>query len=306
MEKTEQKWICGFWRRIGALVIDTVILATVGYMLGLLLERTFVEMGAWARLVGFFVALIYFGVMNSALAGGQTLGKQLLNLRVVNSSNEPISLARAMARYVVLALPFFVGDIDLENSSLFSYLIYPLAFIAFGGALSTFYLYLFNTRTRQSLHDLVVGSYVVNTVASRQDIEPVWKPHFIAATVLVIAATAIVSTVAIKANQSEMFNAWLTINQELHAMPSVTHSSMSYGPKEVNVDVFLSENRAMDHELAKELAKLMLSSFPELRDKDLLQLNLIYGYNIGIWSETNITTYKFDLTKLFNAGKKSA
>ena len=136
-KKPNKKWIAGFWRRIGASMIDTVILAAVGFILGLVLESTFVAMGARARLVGFLVSLIYFDVMNSVLTGAQTPVKKALKLRVVTSSNESISLARSMARYVVLATPFFISDINLENNPLFPYLFYPLSFIIFGGGLST-------------------------------------------------------------------------------------------------------------------------------------------------------------------------
>ena len=59
-EEVELKWISGFWRRIGALIIDTLILGIAGIVLGLFLESTFVLIGAWGRLVGFSIALIYF------------------------------------------------------------------------------------------------------------------------------------------------------------------------------------------------------------------------------------------------------
>ena len=68
-------WICGFWRKIGAYVIDSLLIFGFGLLLGVFLENVFVAMGAWAPLVGYSIALAYFGIMNSALAGGQTLAK---------------------------------------------------------------------------------------------------------------------------------------------------------------------------------------------------------------------------------------
>ena len=63
-EGKELKWISGFWRRVVAFFVDTLILGVVGLALGLFLESFFVQMGAWGRLVGFSIALIYFGVMS--------------------------------------------------------------------------------------------------------------------------------------------------------------------------------------------------------------------------------------------------
>ncbi|WP_413701976.1 RDD family protein [Psychromonas sp. KJ10-10] len=70
MEEVQEKWICGFWRRIGALFIDTLVLGIFGYIVGLFLEDTFVQIGGWGRLIGFAVSISYFGIMNSALSNG--------------------------------------------------------------------------------------------------------------------------------------------------------------------------------------------------------------------------------------------
>ena len=76
-EEVQQNWIANFWRRIGALFIDTLILGLVGFLLGLTLESTFVQIGGWGRLIGFVIALVYFGAMNSKLFNGQTIGKKV-------------------------------------------------------------------------------------------------------------------------------------------------------------------------------------------------------------------------------------
>ena len=74
------KWISGYWRRIGAFAIDSIILGLIGLSLGLVLEDMFVDIGVWGRLFGFTIALLYFGIMNSVISNGQTLGKKLLKI----------------------------------------------------------------------------------------------------------------------------------------------------------------------------------------------------------------------------------
>ncbi len=43
-EQQETKWICGFWRRIGALVV-------VGSILGQVFGELFVDLDSWGRFV---------------------------------------------------------------------------------------------------------------------------------------------------------------------------------------------------------------------------------------------------------------
>lgn len=103
--------IAGFWRRIFAFVIDCLLLGVVGWMLGAIFFDVLARMGSYARLIGFAIALAYFGIGNSRLGSGQTLGKRLLGLRVVDGHHAILSLPRSLARYVVLGIPFFVGGL---------------------------------------------------------------------------------------------------------------------------------------------------------------------------------------------------
>jgi uncharacterized RDD family membrane protein YckC len=143
-EEVQKNWVANFWRRIGALFIDGLILGLVGFLLGLVLESTFVKIGGMGRLIGVVIALVYFGLMNSKLCNGQTIGKKLLNLRVVDSSNQPIPLANSVLRYIVLAAPFSLNGAQFSTEALLSFVMYPLSLVIFGGLFSIIYLYIFN------------------------------------------------------------------------------------------------------------------------------------------------------------------
>ena len=86
MEDEVNTWITGFLRRIGAFFIDGLILGLFGFLLGLFLENYFVQIGGWGRLIGFSIALLYFGLLNSSLNKGQTIGKILLKINVVDTN----------------------------------------------------------------------------------------------------------------------------------------------------------------------------------------------------------------------------
>ena len=313
MEEVEIKWISGFWRRIGALFIDTLILGFVGFSLGQALESTFVEIGAWGRLIGFAVAIIYFGVMNSSVSKGQTIGKKALNIRVVDLSGESISLARSFVRYSVLAIPFSLNGANFTNEALLSCLMYPLSLIIFGGLFSILYLYVFNRVTRQSLHDLAVGTYVVNSSMPQQEVSTVWRPHLIVVAVLFVAA-AIFPVFTAKLTQSEPFKDLLSTQEAINSNLSVTYASVSSGSATVatisegsktttyiNAQVFLSENNVDDVEFARSLAEVVVENYSDSTTKNVIQIILTYGYDIGIWSQWSKYTHAFNPAELQGA-----
>lgn len=309
MEQVQKEWICGFWRRVGALFIDTLLLGLLGYIAGLFLEDIFVQLGGWGRLIGFSVSMTYFGIMNSSFFNGQTIGKKVLNIRVVDSSNSTISLAKSLLRYSFLAVPFSLNGAPFTGDAL-QYLMYPLSFIIFGGSLAITYLYIFNRVTRQSLHDLVVGTYVVNTEASSQSLPSIWKPHLIVVAVLFVAAT-LVPVFTSDIAESEPFKGLLAAqeainNNELVKYSGVTEGSTTFTSSNsdsqtttyVNIQAFLYKNEVDDYELAKKLAKTIVKTYPESLSKDLIQVTLSYGYDIGIASKWNNFSHRFDPQQL--------
>jgi len=309
-EAVELKWISGFWRRIGALLIDTLILGVVGLVLGLFLESFFVQMGGWGRLVGFSIALIYFGVMNSSIAEGQTIGKKALKIRVVDSKNSPINLGKSILRYIILAIPFSLNGAQFSNEAMLSFLMYPLSLIIFGGLFSILYLYIFNRITRQSLHDLAVGSYVVNDNVEKQESGRVWNIHLIMVAVLFLAA-AVVPAFTIKLAQSEPFKGMLAVQSSLSNDLSVAYATISSGSSTfsstnegtktstyVSSQVFLKANDVSDAELARRLAIIIIANYPEALKRDTIQINLTYGYDIGIASSWSNHAHNFNPLEL--------
>src|SRR6266404_8698149 len=84
--------IAGFWRRVFGVFIDSLILCACGLFLGFLCSEVFRQMGPWGRIVGFLIALLYFGVMNNKIFGGQTFGKRIAKTKVVSRNGEPLGL----------------------------------------------------------------------------------------------------------------------------------------------------------------------------------------------------------------------
>ncbi len=112
--------------------------------------------------------------------------------------------------------------------------------VIFGGVLSVTYLYIFNRVTRQSLHDLAVGTFVVNADAERQHTGAAWRPHFIVVgTLFLVSAFIPVFTSSLA--QTEPFKGLLS------AQPEQDHKADIAGviiARAINIKRHLSQQSA--------------------------------------------------------------
>jgi len=111
---TPERSYAGFWRRLGAFIIDVLIIslfcavmafmAYVAYKVGLAAHQRKVSFGNAAPLMSFLtfgvvlLASAYFVVFHGM--GGQTIGKSLLRLRVIGSEQDRVTYGRALLRWV--------------------------------------------------------------------------------------------------------------------------------------------------------------------------------------------------------------
>ncbi|WP_425642107.1 RDD family protein [Marinomonas gallaica] len=304
-EEMQHQWVAGFWRRLVAILIDIIIVAMIGFGLGLFVGDFYAQMGHWSSLVGFFLALMYFGIMNSAIAGGQTLGKRLVKICVVDGDNAPISLGRSLMRYLIVGVPFLLDQLLFMLVPAGSYLIYPVASIVFGGMLTTVYLFVFNRHTRQSLHDVVTKTYVVDLYAQKAPLESVWRLHFVVAAALFLAASTLPYMISLVPQpvinestlrvRSVLLQEANVVDVELNdglasvAMSETDEQTISY----IESRVYLGVNKVGDEAFANRLALTILEQYPEANQKDLIQIILTYGYDIGLGSKWHSEAYNF-------------
>ena len=307
----ETKWSWCFWRRLAAFFVDFALLGLLGFILGLFFENVFIQIGNWGRLIGFIIALSYFSVMNSNLFSGQTIGKKILKIKVVNSSNESISFEKSILRTLVLITPIFLNGIYFSEEKATSFIAYLLGFIFFGGGFSIIYLFLFNKITRQSLHDLVARTYVVNTKASSLKIEKIWNKHFII--ILTILATALIASVLIsKFTKNDFFTNLAKAQSAVSKEPNILNASVSSGfttsnilsNKDKKTNTYLHVQATLKTKdienilIAKKFALVAMDSIPDAKNMDSIQISLIKGYDIGIWSQWTSFRHNFKPSEL--------
>lgn len=83
----------GFWRRLGAAVVDGIVLTVASVVLAKVL-------GAAGSVLSILVSLAYFIALEGG-PSGQTLGKRALGIRVVSfETGGPIGYGRAFIRWI--------------------------------------------------------------------------------------------------------------------------------------------------------------------------------------------------------------
>jgi len=94
----------GFWIRVGAYLIDAVILFIVNLIVGLIFRNN----QGLQSLIELIVSLGYFVYFWSASGGGQTVGMRALKIKVVKTDGSQLDYGGAVLRYVGLLVSFIV------------------------------------------------------------------------------------------------------------------------------------------------------------------------------------------------------
>jgi len=286
--------ISGFWRRLVAFILDGLVLGLFGSACGLLFFDFFAKLGGWGRLIGFAVAIVYFGVLNSGLGKGKTVGKRIMGIEVINSTGGHLSVGRSFLRYLILGVPFFLNGAPLPTSVVMSPIEYLAVFLVFGLGGSIVYLYVFNRRTRQSLHDLTVGTFVVRGEGSGPfAAKCIWRPHLAIVGVWCLAVIGF-SLVGPSLLKTVSFSDLLVVQQKLQSSGKVRAPTVFVGKSwnyqngvKQEATYLLStvvwKERPEDYQAAaEEMASIILASYPNIGKKDVLGITVSYGYDIGI------------------------
>lgn len=298
--------ISGFWRRVGAFFIDSILLCVFGLLLGLFFSQQFVELGGWGRAIGFPIAAIYFVIFNSRIGGGQTIGKRALKIQVVDKTGELLSLPKSTLRYSAIGIPYFLNGAIIPESILYPVGFYLVSLLVFGFGLSIVYLLVFNRNTRQSLHDIIAGTYVVRkNIESAEIIKPIWSVHYAICGILMVLALLAPIFIG-QLSQNEFFSELTKTREQIQNVPQVVYATIQDGQSTfhpvggesktttyLSTQILIKNQNVEDEKLAAEIANIILETHKEATQKNLIQVVLSYGYDIGIASKWNSYRYSF-------------
>lgn len=280
----------GFWRRLAAFLVDTLLLGLLGQLLGLLWHEPLIALGPWGRAVGFCLVMLYFTPLESALGGGRSLGKRLLRLRVAGADGRPLGLGRSALRTATVALPWFLNNLLLPLRALDSPLIVPLSLLVFGAGLALVYLMIFNRGTGQGLQDLLARSYVLaeGRAAPAARIAPLHL--YVAGALLALGLLAPVLAKGLLGGlipMAQFSKADAAVMASGQAFATRMSLGTFYGKTTVHylqIVVYLRQPPADIDAAACGYARMLLDAFDQPQPVELVDVVLRRGYDIGIAS----------------------
>lgn len=298
----------GFWRRVAAFIIDGVIIGMVGLVVGLVFESGLSRMGGYERFVGFVIVLAYAGLLNSRLGNGQTMGKRLLSIRTRGIDGSLLSVPRTMARQSVFAIPFFLNGAPFSESVLMSFGGVIISLLMLGGLFSIIYLFVFNRRTRRSLHDYVVGSWVVRDGELPPDVppSPLWRGHMVVVALLALLSAAL-PVLGWKLMNTEMFEGISEMSQVVAAEPGVLSSGVMVGTtyrssgdtiEYVSITLHIKGSRTDDEKWARKIARKVMAAHPPAASKNTISVTLVHGFDMVIASKWSQHAFWFEPAEL--------
>lgn len=220
---------------------------------------------------------------------GQTIGQRIARVQVVGQDGTPISMERSLLRYFLLLGPILLSSDVLHLSRRFG-IKTSIGWLLFGAEVAIVYLYLFNRNTRQSLHDLVTDTYVVDAESvGRVEVAHFWRGHWaiLGGAALVGAALSIGFGTAI--SRSGPFPELIAVQQAVlnsgkvqSVGASIQKNWGSEGTNSgLNVFVVWSGKSSDTEKDATEIANIALRADPRAANRDFITVIFREGFMIG-------------------------
>ena len=282
-------------RRFFAFLIDSLVIGLIGRLSGLAFDDFYAQLGNSGLLIGAIIVLLYFGICNSKITNGKTLGKKLLKIRVVNRNSKPLSISKSFLRASCFAIFMAFNGSSISNSSCIP-LVIVVGTLLFSISILEIYFVIVNKKTLQSFHDLLIGSFVVSA-KDKGKITYTNKKSFLyggaAIPVILLIIFTVLNLFAKNTYVADMVKIIDVINSELpvyntsmyrHSETTAALSGESSTTKYINVTTIKKNKNESNEALAVKIAKIIFDSKFTFNEGETLCITIVEGYNIGIAS----------------------
>jgi uncharacterized RDD family membrane protein YckC len=286
---TVHREVAGFWRRVFAFVIDAFLTAIPCGVLGFVFHQFFTAHRAEGVLVGFALTLPYFAILGSSVGAGQTPGHRLTDLQVVDQQGSPISLKRSALRYSILLVPILLSSELVPAFERFG-INTAVDWLLSVGEFAILYLYVFNRRTRQSLHDLATKTYVVRIVPSGPvESGRFWPWHWMILAGTSLLAAAFSGGLINNISQSGPFPNLVRVQKAILDSDKVQSASVAVqknwrnGQTTVGLTVIVIwKGKPQDfEESAAQIADIVLETDSQSAQRDFISIIFHDGFSMG-------------------------
>jgi uncharacterized RDD family membrane protein YckC len=292
--------ISRIWPRIGALLIDSVVLLFIGQIIGIFASNYLSKLDFQGLLIGLGISVFYFTVAYSGITNGQTIGKRLVKIKVVDRQNEYLNVFRSFLRASIFCIPVFLVNYPFSFLPEDSVITQVKTILLISLLIGIVLFPLINKATIQSIHDLFVASFVVKTDGQLTRIERVKTSSYIIY-FGVILSLLIISFFALphrNLNTDPNIANLSSIHKQLEKLPHVIKCSIykktttiysgnktTVNYVEVNLKIKFKpakQNRKKAEQLIDSTAKVILQFYDSVPKLDFIYIGLSYGFTIGI------------------------
>lgn len=293
--------IAKFWTRVWALIIDGFILGVIGYILGLTIQDFLVSIGDYGLLFGLVITVAYQTICNSKIGNGQTLGKRAMNIQVVDINGDTIDIRKSLLRALILCFPNFTVNLTIPGLTDISIVNIIKTIILTTILIGVVVIYIFNKQTRQSLHDLLVGTYVATTDRNE---EPVMLPAMTKTPFFVFGGFVTlligVGLFIVTSKAPELKNI-LSIHSKLSKIDGVINASVVENTNYTNGSKTLSYRAKLwvqnlpkeeleNNIVVREAVQTILDNANSIDSFDVISISMTREFNIGIASQNYTKT----------------
>jgi uncharacterized RDD family membrane protein YckC len=159
-----RKIVVGFWLRLLADIIDVLLLGGVGWAVAYPLRYQVSDLGTHALWIGLIISFLYYGLFQTRIGRGQTPGKRLLRIQVLQRDGTFLNPGKSFLRYFVVSFVFYNGLygslLGVLNTKMMM-VIGPLFLLVVVWAFFSCFLMIPIHPLKRGLHDLLSGSVVV-------------------------------------------------------------------------------------------------------------------------------------------------
>lgn len=278
------------FRRVVAFWIDFLILSVPAGIVGNALFEPISHIGHYGRIAGALLVILYFGYFDSALGGGRSPGKRLLGVKVSSVVGGMLSPARAALRALIATSPILLNGITIGTSNIVADAISNL--VIYGLALALPYLLIFNTPSRQSLHDIATNAMVVRAESSFAAAMPVQPFHWGALALLAGIATFGPMYLYAKVQKWTDQNEVSAIVRRVEALPDIHSADINRQWTKKGIDVIWHEKVEIVADLwhwpkdstalANEIARAIYNGNEKLIAGTPVIVRLRQSYTLGI------------------------
>jgi len=292
-------------KRLFSFIIDALLIGLVGYTSGFIFEKYYTLLGSYGNLIGFTITLIYFSLFDSKLFNGQTIGKKILKIKVVNQHNKAITVKRSVFRSLFYSLTVLLNGLSFPNYKYLPVIIF-VGIILFSIYLVETYLFIFNKDTKQTLHDFLSKTYVVDQdsnniidVISNKNVFRFAIIIPIIISILVIGLNLIIRNTSVNEmvylvddlqNQLPLWNT--TINR---SVTKYSGSSSNNESRYIQINCNKINKNDNSEDLSVKIAEIVLQSNFEFKDGESLIIVVNSGYDIGIARKNTYQSYNKSL-----------